>query len=84
VADLAILPEQVAPGGGVGRVRAERIVLLSRRGRHAMAQQPHGNCNFYPRRRLPGAGEAREREDVECHRAAEHNDDGNNGDPCEA
>jgi len=45
-----------------------------------MAQQPRGHRNFHPRRLRPGAGEAREREHVECHRAAEHGDDGNSGD----
>jgi hypothetical protein len=44
-----------------------------------MAQQPHGNRNFYPRWLEPCAGEAQEREHVACHRAAEHGDDGNSG-----
>src|SRR5205807_7485692 len=46
MADFAFLPEQITAGCDICDIGAERISLLARRVRHAMAQQPGGHCNL--------------------------------------
>jgi hypothetical protein len=54
MAGFAFLSKQVASGGDVGRVGAERIRPFSRRPRHARVQKPSCDSGFDLR--LPGSG----------------------------